>query len=402
MKTGPSAIRTMSLPQRCKIHHHEGTVDTEKTGDSGENQGISESHVRCGRGFVGLSAQNALLRALRASVVPCCMQLGGLLWPVAFSSDPAGAPCSPLPDADRTLYNQLSSRKYRVLHAKPVFPWGCARPASPRGERVAGGGEDPCESDPCLPKCDPCGCPETNVCPDCPCDTGECCDSGNCVVATCNDLNPCTDDVCVDGECQHTNNTATCDDDGNPCTTDVCSGGVCTHPNKTDGSPCPDDGKPCTNDRCQSGNCVHPDKVVGSPCPDDGNPCTQDLCDGTGSCVHPPRCPAGDCCFQGACGASDCTPTRITGGTNCCDGGVCGRYETWATHLCGASNCANDPEGIKVCQTIGVKPTGGTRLNGACSSYFPPEECPDNCYLFVLMPPYFFPADTTCCCIEGD
>ena len=43
----------------------------------------------------------------------------------------------------------------------------------------------------------------------------------------CNDSNPCTDDACVSTVCQHTNNTASCDD-GNRCTTpDACSGGAC-------------------------------------------------------------------------------------------------------------------------------------------------------------------------------
>ncbi len=60
---------------------------------------------------------------------------------------------------------------------------------------TGGGGEDPCESDPCLPKCDPCGCPETNCCPQCPCDAGECCDNGDCV-ASCDDGDDCTTDYC--------------------------------------------------------------------------------------------------------------------------------------------------------------------------------------------------------------
>ena len=44
----------------------------------------------------------------------------------------------------------------------------------------------------------------------------------------CDDGNVCTDDVCNEGVCEHTNNTADCDD-GNLCTeNDVCQNGVCT------------------------------------------------------------------------------------------------------------------------------------------------------------------------------
>jgi hypothetical protein len=44
----------------------------------------------------------------------------------------------------------------------------------------------------------------------------------------CDDHNPCTDDKCVQGECEHTNNTANCDDLSS-CTTgqDKCKDGVC-------------------------------------------------------------------------------------------------------------------------------------------------------------------------------
>lgn len=48
--------------------------------------------------------------------------------------------------------------------------------------------------------------------------------------ADCNDNNVCTGDVCTNGVCSHTNNSAACPDDGSACTNDVCSAGVCTHP----------------------------------------------------------------------------------------------------------------------------------------------------------------------------
>ncbi len=54
-------------------------------------------------------------------------------------------------------------------------------------------------------------------------------DECECVVAgDCDDGNVCTDDACVGEICQHTNNTAPCND-GLFCTaTDTCSGGACT------------------------------------------------------------------------------------------------------------------------------------------------------------------------------
>ncbi len=95
-----------------------------------------------------------------------------------------------------------------------------------------------------------------------------------CSPPNCDDGNGCTDDACVNGVCQHTNNTAPCSD-GNACTTnDVCSAGTCV------GGPpliC-NDGFFCTGfERCDSvTSCVTP----GNPCVNPAN------CDeGTDTCI---------------------------------------------------------------------------------------------------------------------
>jgi hypothetical protein len=77
----------------------------------------------------------------------------------------------------------------------------------------------------------------------------------DCVVdEQCADSNPCTDDKCTDGECEHTNNTASCDDD-NLCTdNDKCADGECTGTNNT--IVCNDLSTCTTNDKCTEGVCT--------------------------------------------------------------------------------------------------------------------------------------------------
>jgi hypothetical protein len=69
----------------------------------------------------------------------------------------------------------------------------------------------------------------------------------------CDDSNPCTDDVCTEGACEYTENSASCDDH-NACTSnDVCSGGLCGGVNSADAC---DDGDACTvADACGAGVC---------------------------------------------------------------------------------------------------------------------------------------------------
>lgn len=85
-----------------------------------------------------------------------------------------------------------------------------------------------------------------------PCPPGDICDEtadlcrGCTADVECDDGNVCTDDVCTEGACGHTNNTASCDD-GLFCTeTDVCSDGDCTG----SGDPCPGEFCDETNDNC--------------------------------------------------------------------------------------------------------------------------------------------------------
>lgn len=77
----------------------------------------------------------------------------------------------------------------------------------------------------------------------------------DCVVdEQCADTNPCTDDKCTDGECEHTNNTASCNDD-NLCTdNDKCADGECTGTNNT--IVCNDLSTCTTNDKCTEGVCT--------------------------------------------------------------------------------------------------------------------------------------------------
>jgi len=111
-----------------------------------------------------------------------------------------------------------------------------------------------------------------------PCDDGDLCtendvcQNGNCVGTPkdCDDGNACTDDSCnpLTGECEHTNNTALCDD-GDPCTeNDVCQDGSCVGTSKD----C-DDGNPYTDDSCNplTGECENVFPTCGTVTDIDGN-----------------------------------------------------------------------------------------------------------------------------------
>ncbi len=175
------------------------------------------------------------------------------------------------------------------------------------------------------------------------CTLNDACGGGSCQPGTpksCTDNNVCTDDTCSapSGTCQHTNNTASCDD-GDGCTVnDVCGGGTCTSGGPKDCS----DNNVCTDDTCKSPSgtcqhanntasctdgdgctvgdvCDHGDCVPGAPknCADT-NACTDDLCSSpSGTCTHPPNtapcddgnpCTTPDQCTGGSCGGTpyDC------------------------------------------------------------------------------------------------
>jgi len=102
-----------------------------------------------------------------------------------------------------------------------------------------------------------------------------------CVPADCNDDNPCTDDSCDVNGCTHTPNTASCDD-SNPCTTgDQCGGGQCNPGGPTNCS----DGNVCTTDTCDPdvpGGCQHTPNTAA--CDDGNNRTVGDVCSG-GQCT---------------------------------------------------------------------------------------------------------------------
>ncbi len=184
--------------------------------------------------------------------------------------------------------------------------------------------------------------------------TEECC-GGSCVPIGCEDGNPCTDDSCGATGCDHSNNTATCDD-GTFCNgADTCSGGTCS---ASAGDPCMGDSV-CdeTMDRC-----------VG--CATDAD-CPADIPGAWGSCAYT----GGSCDQTGTrqrvitayrCVSNVCTPssstesepcTRTTTGDTCgtttfggwgaCGGfsGTCGeagtRTRTRTDRQCAAGACVD-------------------------------------------------------------
>jgi thioredoxin-related protein len=184
-----------------------------------------------------------------------------------------------------------------------------------------------------------------------PCDDGDpntindICFNGICAgkPVNCDDNNICTTDTYnpSTGQCEFTNNTASCND-GNACTTtDACSDGVCVGSGVlecNDNNPCTDDtcdtligcvftannvntcsdNSVCTNgDFCQDGSCI---SGTETECPDDGNLCTTASCDpmsGCGFVYNNNACDDGnastinDVCINGVC----------TGSPQVCDDG---------------------------------------------------------------------------------
>jgi cysteine-rich repeat protein len=155
------------------------------------------------------------------------------------------------------------------------------------------------------------------------CTQGDACLAGKCLPGAaidCDDGNVCTDDTCAPLQgCQHTNNSAVCDDgdacsagdlclegtcqgtqavvcdDSNPCTADSCDSNLGCVSVTDDGLTC-DDQNPCTlGDHCLSGVCT---ATATDKC-DDNNPCTDDACDPKAGCLHLANvapCNDGDLC----------------------------------------------------------------------------------------------------------
>lgn len=149
------------------------------------------------------------------------------------------------------------------------------------------------------------------------------CNQGQCSIVPldCDDSNPCTDDSCSGG-CQHSFNTASCED-GNACT---------------------------NNDQCSAGSCV-----AGTPlnC-DDSNVCTDDSCNAFSGCQNVANsvvsCDDGDACSQNdQCAAGTCSGSAIE---NCCvDSGDCTGVEICQGGFCAAPSCSD---------------LGGAEINSGC------------------------------------
>ncbi|MFC1888895.1 FG-GAP-like repeat-containing protein, partial [Thermodesulfobacteriota bacterium] len=189
-----------------------------------------------------------------------------------------------------------------------------------------------CTDDTCNPVTEECE--HTNNTASCEdgdaCTTGDTCADGACVGGPpldCDDENECTDDACnpVTEECDHTNNTISCDD-GDACTDgDTCADGTCVGGPPLD---C-DDGNVCTDDTCDPATgCMYADNTA--PC-DDGDACTDgDTCS-AGACVGgpPPDCDDGNECTDDACNpdTGECEYTNNTApcddGNACTDGDIC-------------------------------------------------------------------------------
>src|SRR5207249_1554054 len=123
--------------------------------------------------------------------------------------------------------------------------------------------------------------------------------------------NPCTDDTCVNGTCQHTNNTASCDD-GNACTYgDTCAAGTCQGTSIT-----------CADDQCNTRSCNGTSTCTitpktGQSC-DDGDACTYgESCNSSGVCGGGTAitCTSDQCNTRTCNGTSTCTVAPKTGQT---------------------------------------------------------------------------------------
>ncbi|MBM4344070.1 MAG: hypothetical protein FJ100_11945 [Deltaproteobacteria bacterium] len=152
-----------------------------------------------------------------------------------------------------------------------------------------------------------------------------------CTPTQCDDGNPCTDDVCTDGNCAHSPNTAGCDDKDACTEADKCAAGKCaggpakkcddTNPCTDDGcdklkgcissantGPCSDDNACTEGDKCDKGSCV----AGATKACDDNNPCTLDNCGAKSGCSNSPN--AGAPCDDG---------DKCTTGEKCDSGGAC-------------------------------------------------------------------------------
>ncbi len=158
------------------------------------------------------------------------------------------------------------------------------------------------------------------------CSRDDVCSDGACVgraVVCVDDGNPCTDNACnpTTGQCAATNNSAACSD-GFPCTSgDVCSGGSCA------GTPvvCPDDGNPCTDHACNSGTGQCQTTNNSASCSDDnlcttGDMCRAGVCTTTGVLTCPALEPSATCYVPACLPTTGCGRAPAPLGTTCDNG----------------------------------------------------------------------------------
>ena len=211
-----------------------------------------------------------------------------------------------------------------------------------------------------------------------------------CVAGGCDDRNPCTDDECLEGACQNTPNTASCDD-GVFCNgADTCSGGSCAD----------HAGSPCGTDVCDEGARACAACLVDTDCPDDSSGewgvCEfADMCTETGTRSRDNTTWA---CVSEACQptttpeAEDCT--RVTAGMTCdtreegawgacdyadtCDEGAM-RSRDITTYACAAGACAPSvtPE-TEACARDTSGTTCDTRMEGPWGSCDWSGPCDEN------------------------
>lgn len=204
----------------------------------------------------------------------------------------------------------------------------------------------------------------------------------------CADDDGCTDDLCIDGQCEHSNvckcqDDVDCDDD-DPCSFEFCGeDGVCEYELSEDccseDADC-DDGNPCTKTGCivAVGACTAPEPIEGCCVEDeqceDGDPCTSDACV-DGACVSKtsdePCCEVdGDCddgnpCTAGKCSDGACTyetaPDCCVEDAECDDGSEC------TFDLCFANQCLNSEPAGGCCETVADCGDGNPCLIWSCT-----------------------------------
>ena len=188
------------------------------------------------------------------------------------------------------------------------------------------------------------------------CTPGDLCKKGTCVglavAATdlCDDANVCTDDACdATLGCQHTANTASCED-GQPCTIDdtcagsKCVGGTyaCECTKDTDCAPM-EDGNPCNGTlKCDTATapykCVVNSKTVVVCNTASDGPCAKNTCN----------------VVNGLCSIK----AQNEGGACDADGSICTSGDTCQTGVCTAGAALNCNDGL-ICTTDTCDKTGG-------------------------------------------